>query len=565
MRFSSVPGKTMIQMPARHVQRTAVASVFLCFPALFLLGPSASAQPPGRSARVQRAIDRGLAYLEKNTDSRVGGKALIGLCFLKSGRPNAIEHPRVKEAIEAIKGHVRKDVEKINLDIYSAGISLMFLAELDDSRYRFEIEKLVEYLHHKQKEPGAWGYPLTNASHGKTCDTSMTQYAVLGLWEAEELMGVKSPPEVWERVSRWLLLTQDPSGGFGYQGKPAYEIGERVKQSGVRHSLTAAALASLYIAKDRLGFRELKRQEDAELPAAFEAIDGDEKKKKIETDLSKRDFGRVIAAANRWLEEKYQIDKLNSWVYYSLYALERFEAFREADLAGSPVPLPKSEKSKWYLRASRYVLKTQKPDGTWESNAGTVPSTCFAILILTGSTKQSLAKSRVVRYRASMLRGGRGLPQAEKIRVRDGRIVVAPLDAPLPRVLDLVQDPRNADYAAAVEALADAATKGAPATLRQHLPALRTLVRRMQGEVRRLAIEAVGRADDLDSVPLLIKVVESADVETAVAAATALGKISRKYETLGVTRQSTPEARRKAATAWRSWYQGRLHLAQSPN
>ena len=523
-----------------------------------------AAQLPLGNARMQRAIDTGLAFLEKSKDGRVGAKALVGLCFLKSGRPNMLEHPKVREAIEAVRKAVRGDVEKIRLDIYSAGISLMFLAELGQSRYQLEIEKLVQYLHAKQKDAGAWGYPPEH-THGATCDTSMTQYAILGLWEAEELAGVATPLEKWEKAARWLLLTQDPSGGFGYQGKPAYQVGERVKQGGVRHSLTAAGLASLYVVKDRLGFRELKRKEDAELPAAFEPLAEPQQAKKKQTDLTRRDFGRAVSSANRWIEQNYNVNKLDSWTYYSLYALERFEAFREADLAGSPVPPPKTERSKWSIRAIRYVLKTQKPDGSWESNSGAVPSTCFALLVLTGSTRQSLAKSRVVRYQRDVMRGGRGFPHASGgLRLRAGRVVVRPLRAGPEEVLRRAGNPADRQHAAAVEALADWTARARPEELQSHLPALRRLARRGPAGVRVLAILGLGRADDFEFVPSLIEILEKGSPEEGFAAAKALGQISRTFDTRGVGPHTGRAGRQAAVQAWRSWYARHVQTAGQP-
>ena len=50
----------------------------------------------------------------------------------------------------------------------------------------------------------------------------------------------------------WLIRTQDPSGGFGYQGKIG-EGNKLVKQSEVRQSLSAAGLGSVYACSDMLG------------------------------------------------------------------------------------------------------------------------------------------------------------------------------------------------------------------------------------------------------------------------------------------------------------------------
>ena len=136
-----------------------------------------------------------------------------------TGSPRS--HPKIADAVRTIQAALANGPERFSPGVYDTGIAIMCLVAVDPSKYRFEIESLVQSLHLRQKSHGAWGYPPENPDNGKTCDTSMTQYAVLGLWEAEDQAGVETPRVVWDRVARWLLLTQDPSGGYGYQGLPA--------------------------------------------------------------------------------------------------------------------------------------------------------------------------------------------------------------------------------------------------------------------------------------------------------------------------------------------------------
>ena len=68
--------------------------------------------------------------------------------------------------------------------------------------------------------------------------------------------------DAMERVANWLLSTQDPSGGFGYQGT----VGDPTKlvaQMEVKHSMTAAGLGSLYVCDNLLKLTdELRKPPD---------------------------------------------------------------------------------------------------------------------------------------------------------------------------------------------------------------------------------------------------------------------------------------------------------------
>ncbi len=54
----------------------------------------------------------------------------------------------------------------------------------------------------KQKAAGCWDYDGRAAG-----DASISQYAVLGLWEAENA-GVRIAPSVWDNAAGWFLSVQ---------------------------------------------------------------------------------------------------------------------------------------------------------------------------------------------------------------------------------------------------------------------------------------------------------------------------------------------------------------------
>ncbi len=535
--------------------RIRVALAFFAWVlAASMWAPSVQAITPD-NPRVKSAVKKAIEYLESSADGRFGAKALVGLTFAKYGAEPS--HPQIESAVKAVQNAVKVGPEKFTSDIYSTGVSIMFLVAVDPSKYRYEIETLVKSLHLRQKPHGAWGYPLTHEKHGQTCDTSMTQYAILGLWEAEDQAGIETQRLVWDRVARWLLLTQDDSGGFGYQGQPATRLGRTTKQSGVKHSMTVAALGSLYIVKDRVGITKLKKRADDLTPEAFQPFESaEERAARIKTRIDLRHFARALANGNRWVEDKYDVDNLTSYIHYSLYALERYESLRQAESMGRDVSSEKTDDSKWYNRGARFLLRTQNEDGSWESSAGAVPDTCFGALFLMSSTRKTLAATSVARYDGGTLVGGRGMPDADEVRLRDGQLVVQPLDGPLEDILSTAMDPAASNHLAAVERLAELATGGTADQLNPHAVRLRHLALDGPRQTRTFAIQCLTRTKQLQHVPLLIHLLSDENPDIMREASLALSTLSRKYTTFGLNASSSDAQRNEAIERWKQWYRG---------
>lgn len=122
-------------------------------------------------------------------------------------------------------------------DNYEAGCVAMALSAAGGEVNRAEIEVVAQYILRKQLPNGAWDYD------GRTSgDTSMTQYAVLGLWEAASGAGVEIPIDAWDRAAIWLIKTQLADGGFEYhppQDGPANRAGHAT------HTMTVASRSRL--------------------------------------------------------------------------------------------------------------------------------------------------------------------------------------------------------------------------------------------------------------------------------------------------------------------------------
>lgn len=493
------------------------------------------------SPEVQKAVAKAVSFLESDTvnDTRLGARALIGLTLLKYGA--SPDHPKIAQAAQAIKNTVNvADPASLKIDIYSTGLSIIFLVTLDPSKYSSEIVALLRYLESVQKPHGGWGY-----ADKETGDTSMTQYGALSSWEATQA-GFAVPPEIVERVADWLLKTQDPNGGFGYQGTVADDYDKPVKQSGVKLSMTAAALGSIYICGELLGMVQPVR-EDPDLPPGLKKVKKQEPKEEgWKSNIDVKVVREVQSRGNRWMRANYQIDP-EQWTHYYLYALERYWSFREA--AEGKV----DAEMKWYNDGARYLIRTQADNGSWKSNAGEVPDTAFGTLFLLRSMKKSIEKAR--NYGSGTLVGGRGLPKdTGAVRIRQGRVVTTAQLNTLEDVLEAIDDPENSDFSQAVETLSELPPETGKALLSKHAQKLRELAGGNSPEARIAAIRALAKTGNLDHVPILIDALKDPDGAVMGEARAGLERLSRRFQGFGPSDRPGEEERRKAIEAWKQWY-----------
>src|SRR5262249_34547919 len=111
-----------------------------------------------------------------------------------------------------------------------------------------EIDQIARYLMGKQKASGGWDYDTRTVG-----DSSISQYAILGLWEAANA-GADVPPAVFDRAAGFYIATQAADGGWFYHSdEPGH---------GVTMAMTAAGVGSLLICQRQLAqHRELIRGE----------------------------------------------------------------------------------------------------------------------------------------------------------------------------------------------------------------------------------------------------------------------------------------------------------------
>jgi hypothetical protein len=210
----------------------------------------------------QRAIDRGLAYLDRRqvksgrdagSFGRGGGGgyaggvavcSLSGLAFMCNGSsPGDGPYGRnVDQCIEFMLNNTR-DTGYIALangsgndNMYGHGFGMLFLAEAYGMTHRPEIEeklrKAVELTVKCQNNAGGWRYQPTKSD----ADLSITICQIMGLRAARDA-GINVPDETREACIDYVRKSQNPDGGF------CYTIGSRGHSS---FALTAAGIVSLY-------------------------------------------------------------------------------------------------------------------------------------------------------------------------------------------------------------------------------------------------------------------------------------------------------------------------------
>ena len=515
------------------------------------------------SPEVLTSVARGVAYLNANgaQESRVGGKALIGLALIKAGADT--DHPLIVAAVEAIRKNMTTGKISFQHPIYDIGIAAMFLSELDPTLYENELRYLAEALKFTQQRAGGWSY-LSNGgpNHNSGGDMSMVQYAVMGAWSIYRNGGDISEP-MMINAGRWILYVQAPDGGYAYTS--TINANGQVTHSSIRPSMTAAGMASVYVLRDLFEMnasRSSRPQENDDFvpPKAFRKIQKARttfgaNMREIRESLPQTDFQRVQNRGNDWLRENFHssLDKKTQYFCYYLYAMERYCSFRElAENIQDPSP-------SWYNQIAEYLMRIQDAGGGWSGcGIGTQVDTAYAILVLRRSTKQSLAKGPVT-FDGGNMQGGRGLPKStDQLEVRDGQVVSLTEMKSINTLLEGLDD--LADWDEETEKrLADVSQTEIEGLLSQNREKAIQLLRTGSPGVRLAAVDALRKSGDMQFVPALIYALSDPDPAIAAAAQTALLTVSRnlKGESLPSSKDRDYETKRqRIIVQWEKWYEG---------
>ncbi len=481
----------------------------------------------------EAAVVSGVQYLKSHyLNQQAGESAMIALALLKAEVPTG--DPALMGCVVRFRSRFTSSSfvpERQNgTGVYEAAAAAMALANLDAVGNRGYLTMIASYLTGQQKGNGSWDY--NNRDHG---DTSISQYAVLGLWEAENA-GVPISPSVWDRAASWYLSTQHASGAWVYHDDEAH-YAETL-------AMTAAGVGSLLICQRQLERHRQERRANSPLLTALTS----DTQSDFKPSTTNAQIDQAARRGMNWIAANFAPDRpiAGPSPFYMLYGVERIGALAERQTIG---------KLDWFERGRAYIRSNQKGDGSWQGTHGAEMNTVWAMLFLTKSTAKSLKRIQVQRLGAGTLLGGRGLPSdLSSMTVAGGRVVSRPMNGAIEGMLAVLEDPRAQQADAAVAGMVDRYYREGPDVLRPFKARFRKMLNDRDPGVRRVAAWSLAHTGDMDVVPALIDALRDADEEVIGSARLGLQVLSRKIEGLGPPSPSTPEERIAAAERWRNWY-----------
>lgn len=167
-----------------------------------------------------------------HASNKYGGPTALALYALLSAGEQWQKNPPMLTALEYMKKLNPTDDFKGS---YARGIDAHVWAKLPEQQFGKFLQKDAYWLEESiDMQKGGYAYSPGTGHY----DNSITQYAVLGMWEAAK-RGHGPSRDYWLAVEKRMLGMQQPDGGWNYNGNGA-SYG----------SMTTAGLALLYITLD---------------------------------------------------------------------------------------------------------------------------------------------------------------------------------------------------------------------------------------------------------------------------------------------------------------------------
>ena len=568
----------------RSLCRLVLLLVATAFTSSVLVSNASSFEPD--DPVVRKMVDKAVSFLRGYTPNpkggdhmgHIGGRVLRALAIYKYmdvyAIPGSKNDSLVVAAIEESKvwASDRKVLATEN-NCYNISVVMIFLLEIDASKYRPQIQNMLDELMRRQGENGAWTY--LGEGEGQHGDTSQTQYVVLALWTAEK-QGLIVETEKVAAACNWLLRTQDITGSWGYHGSDpgtftrkdqSIKPGTGQSNHNDAHSDVACGLSSLYIAAGMLQF---VKNVPPKKPDVKKSVGGgavklkeDPEKKGLTplTNTVPRDILFTgLADGDGWFQKNYSMlsqgtEFLNvasirttkvRWPYYYLYVFERYNTFR--DLAQG-----RDEKSpKWYNDGVGFLRSEQRDDGSWNmGKGGPAANTSFSVFFLIRSTRKSVQNFA----QDTTFQGGKTLPtNVANARLDGSRVVGTQVSGDIDAILAMLDDPNGPSFDSLAELPPELKLDPDAKKRKAQVEKLKALVTAPSHKARRIAVRNLARVEGLDAVPLLLYALTDPDVAVMREARDALRFLSRRINGFRLPDNPTPEEKTQAYDKWLQWF-----------
>jgi hypothetical protein len=482
-------------------------------------------------ADVRTALDK--ARNSANVLSQLksfGQGSLSAYALIKAGLPPTT--PAIQEHIREVQaridgGQYTAGSEPVN-HIYEATCEAMLLADVDPQGNKGRLEILRDYFVRKQLANGAWYYPAVPSTTAG--DTSITQFAILGLWAVHRAQ-IDVPPETLSRAAEWLISTQRGDNGFAYH---PFDNPGRPEDQVTSESMTAAGCGTLAIIRLML-FGEVESAKTPAVPVSrrrFGVLEqvpvaGEEDNPMPrgggKITVSRRLLDQAISKSEKALGAKFRDGFRARFSFYFLYACER---------AGTLLGTDKFGDDRWYEAGVDYLLKQQQATGDWigpQSPVSPAANTAFAMLFLSRATRtlvKPVPRERLVG--GGLLVGGRGLPdELDRVDVRNGTVKERPKKGAVDELLGQLEQPQEISLPAVQQAIVESVSLDNPDELIGQLDRLRRLAAHPDAEVRQVALWALARSGEYRMAPVLIEGLSDPDPVVAWEASLGLCVLSR--------------------------------------
>lgn len=504
---------------------------------------------------VQNMINKGMAYLSSTGAGGErpggfggeGGQLVVGYCAFKvTGDPeNPLVKAGVAEALELAHACSLPSFRPQEKGTYIMSVAGMLLASVNVDAYGKQTKHIRDYLVRIQKPNGGFGYEV--GGNEKFGDISQTQYVMLAFWTLNQT-GIEVPNDVVIRTLNFLLLSQEPPGGWLYMND-----GAGAKQGTVTSSLTAAGLSALLIGGDLLGMYRSKMVENQEeegiIPLAFRRIVAEAERKKVTFDKTRIEGSSKRSEA--WFAANPYTRDIN-FHYYYVYSKERYESFLEITKG------TQSKSPDWYNEGVTALMESQAADGSWgagkDDKSSFVPpdvATSFCILFLIRSTQKAIGE-----LSEGLNQGIGEIPDdVTSITTSGGKIINKNATNSIDDALKMLEGDSKAE---GEDGLAPDRMLLAsdPKQRKEQLNRFVRLLNAKDYRARQIAAKMLGRGDDLDLVPALIYALTDPDPRVPFYAEQSLRIISRQLDTYHLPKRDklTDQDRAKASLQWKKWY-----------